>query len=177
MLWLLGPRPKPLLSVPSSRASVHRPHQLPPPCHNLTPPDWGPYPVPPMPSLTLPAFVARSRRPSLGALASTPYHPTLSHSQQQLLPLLPSPSPLSPRGGGALPLLRQGLSRWPSPFLSAPTAAIVHAQQVVSIVVVITDLLLYISYILVSPSFHFLSPFHSILQLPHFSLTPLFPSF
>jgi hypothetical protein len=44
-------------------------------------------------------------------------------------------------------------------------------------VVVITDLLMYIPYILVSPSFHFLSPFHSISQLPHFSLTPLFPSF
>jgi hypothetical protein len=44
-------------------------------------------------------------------------------------------------------------------------------------VVVITDLLMHIPYILVSPSFHFLSPFHSISQLPHFSLTSLFPSF
>jgi hypothetical protein len=44
-------------------------------------------------------------------------------------------------------------------------------------VVVITDLLVHIPYILVSPSFHFLSPFHSISQLPHSSLTPLFPLF
>jgi hypothetical protein len=114
MPWLLDPRLKPLLSVPLLRASMHRHHQLLTLCHSLAPPDLGPCPAPPMPPLTLQASVAWSRRPFWCALASAPYHPTLSHLQQWLLPLLPSPSPLSPRGGRALPLLRQGLYKWPS---------------------------------------------------------------
>jgi hypothetical protein len=115
MPWLLDPRLKPSLSTPLSRASAHRPHQLLPPHHNLAPPDLGLCPIPPMPSLTLPASIAWSRRPSWRAPASTPYHPTLSHLQQRLLLLLPSPSPLPPRRGRVPLLLRQGLSRWACP--------------------------------------------------------------
>jgi hypothetical protein len=108
MPWLLSPRLKPLLSA-------CRPHQLLPPHHNLALLDLGPCPVLPTPPLTLPASAARSRRPFLCTLASTPYHPMLSHSQQQLLLLLPSPSPHPPIRGRAPRLHRQGLSRWPSP--------------------------------------------------------------
>jgi hypothetical protein len=115
MPWLLDPRLKSLLSAPLLRASTHSPHQPPPRHHNLYPPDLGPCPAPPMPSLTLLASVAQSRRPYLCALPSTPFLPPSSPLQQQLLLLLPSPSPLLPRRGRVLPLLRQGLSRWPSP--------------------------------------------------------------
>jgi hypothetical protein len=103
------------LSASSLRASAHRPHQLPPPHHNLAPLDLGACPIPPTPPLTLPASIAQSRGPSSHALASAPYHLMLSHLQQRLLPLLPSPSPLLPRRGRGPPLLRQGLSKWPSP--------------------------------------------------------------
>jgi hypothetical protein len=85
-----------------------------------TTPSPQPCPVPPMPHLTLPAFVAQSRRPFLRALTSAPYPPTLSHLQQQQLLLLPSPSPLPPRRGRVPLLLRQGLSKWPSPSCLHP---------------------------------------------------------
>jgi hypothetical protein len=91
MPWLLDLRLKPSLYMPSSRALACRPHRLPPPHHNLTPLDLGPCPIPPMPPLTLPASITRARRPSSHALASTPYLPMLSHLQQWLPLLLPSP--------------------------------------------------------------------------------------
>jgi hypothetical protein len=87
--------------------------------HAQAPPAAAPSPhcpAPPMPALTLPASTAQSRRPSLHALTSAPYPPTLSHLQQWHPPLLPSHSPLLPRRGKALQPLRQDLSRWPSPF-------------------------------------------------------------
>jgi hypothetical protein len=120
MLWLLDPRHNPLLSMPLLRASTPRPHQPLPPHHHPAPLDLGLCPAPPMPPLTLPASAAQSRRPYLCALASAPYPPTLNHSQQRHPPLLPSPSPLPPKGGRAPPLPRQGLSRWPSPSRLLP---------------------------------------------------------
>jgi hypothetical protein len=64
MLWLLDLRLKPSLSVPLSRASMCRPHQLPPLHHNPVPLDLGPCPAPPMPPLTLLSSIAQSRKPS-----------------------------------------------------------------------------------------------------------------
>jgi hypothetical protein len=120
MPWLLDPGLKSLLSMPSLRASVHRPLQPLPPHHNHNLPDLGLCPSPPMPPLTLPASIAQSRRPALCALASAPFPPTPSPLPQCLLPVLLSPSPLPPRRDRVLLLLRQGLSRWPSPSHQHP---------------------------------------------------------
>jgi hypothetical protein len=85
MPWLLDPRLKQLLPDPPPIASTCRPLQPLPLHHNPDPPDLGPCPTPPTPTLTLLAPVAQSRRPYLCTFASAPYRLTPSPLQQWLL--------------------------------------------------------------------------------------------